>query len=100
MSLLKLRLSMLATLAILIGVSTLFFTIILTLIGSLDFIALLALVIAFNLLQWLIAPYLIEGLYRVKEADERAYGKLHAMLRRICERSRIEVPKLMVANIP
>jgi len=100
MSLLKLRLSMLATLAILIGISTLFFTIILTLIGYLDFIPLLALVIGFNLLQWLIAPYLIEALYRAKEADERTYGKLHAMLRRICERSRIAVPKLMIANIP
>lgn len=100
MSLLKLRLSMLATLAILIGVSTLFFTVILTLIGSLDFIALLALVLGWNLLQWLVAPYLIEALYRVKEADVGAYGKLHAMLKRICERSRIEVPKLMIANIP
>ena len=100
MSLLKLRLSMLATLAILIGISTLLFTIILTLIGSLNFIALLALVIGFNLLQWLIAPYLIEALYRAKEADERTYGKLHAMLRRICERSRMAVPKLMIANIP
>lgn len=100
MSLLKLRLSMLATLAILIGIATLFFTVILTLIGSLDFVTLLALVIGFNLLQWLIAPYLIEALYRAKEADVKAYGKLHAMLRRICERSRIEVPKLMVANIP
>jgi len=100
MSLLKLRLSMLATLAILIGISTLFFTVILTLIGSLNFIVLLTLVIGWNLLQWLIAPYLIEALYRAKEADERTYGKLHAMLRRICERSRIAVPKLMVANIP
>lgn len=100
MSLLKLRLSMLATLAILIGVSTLFFTIILTLIGSLNSITLLALVIAWNLLQWLIAPYFIEALYRVKEADEKKYGKLHDMLKRICERSRIEVPKLMIANIP
>jgi len=100
MSLLKLRLSMLATLAILIGISTLFFTVILTLIGSLNFIVLLTLVIGWNLLQWLIAPYLIEALYRAKEADERTYGKLYAMLRRICERSRIAVPKLMVANIP
>lgn len=100
MSLLKLRLSMLTTLAILIGVSTLFFTVILTLIGTLNFTTLLALVIVFNILQWLIAPYLIEALYRAKEADERTYGRLHAMLRLICERSKTEVPKLMVANIP
>lgn len=91
---------MLATLAILIGVSTLFFTVILTLIGSLNFITLLALVIVWNLLQWLIAPYFIDALYRVKEADEKKYGKLYDMLKRICERSRIEVPKLMIANIP
>jgi heat shock protein HtpX len=100
MSLLKLRLSMLATLVILIGISTLFFTVILTLLGSLDFIALIALVIGVNLLQWLIAPYLIEALYQTREADERTYGKLHAMLRRVCERSKIEAPKLMIANIP
>ena len=100
MSLLKLRLSMLATLAILIGISTLFFTVILTLIGSLNFIVLLALVIVWNLLQWLVAPYLIEAIYRVKEADQRTYGKLYAMLRRICDRSRMAMPKLMIANIP
>lgn len=100
LSLLKLRLSMLATLALLIGISTLFFTIILSLIGALGIIPLLTLVIGFNILQWLIAPYMIEALYRVKEADERSYGGLYTMLRRICERSKMTMPKLMIANIP
>ncbi len=100
LSLVKLRLSMFATLAILIGISTLFFTIILSLLGSLNVIPLLTLIIAFNILQWLIAPYMIEALYRAKEADERSYSRLYAMLKRICERSKIAMPKLMVANIP
>ncbi|MEM3890726.1 MAG: zinc metalloprotease HtpX [Nitrososphaerales archaeon] len=100
MSLVKLRLSMLATLAVLIGISTLFFTIILSLLGILDIIPLLMLIIGFNILQWLIAPYMIEALYRAKEADERSYSRLYAMLRRISERSKMVMPKLMIADIP
>ncbi|MEM3509918.1 MAG: zinc metalloprotease HtpX [Nitrososphaerales archaeon] len=100
MSLVKLRLSMLATLAVLIGISTLFFTIILSLLGILDIIPLLMLIIGFNILQWLIAPYMIEALYRAKEADERSYSRLYTMLRRISERSKMVMPKLMIADIP
>ncbi|MEM1995289.1 MAG: M48 family metalloprotease, partial [Nitrososphaerales archaeon] len=100
MSLVKLRLSMLATLAVLIGISTLFFTIILSLLGILDIIPLLMLIIGFNILQWLIAPYMIEALYRAKEADERSYSRLYTMLRRISERSKMAMPKLMIADIP
>ncbi|MEM4725615.1 MAG: zinc metalloprotease HtpX [Nitrososphaerales archaeon] len=100
MSLVKLRLSMLATLAVLIGISTLFFTIILSLLGILDIIPLLMLIIGFNILQWLIAPYMIEALYRAKEADERSYSRLYTMLRRISEKSKMAMPKLMIADIP
>ncbi|MEM3073572.1 MAG: zinc metalloprotease HtpX [Nitrososphaerales archaeon] len=100
MSLVKLRLSMLATLAVLIGISTLFFTIILSLLGILDIIPLLMLIIGFNILQWLIAPYMIEALYRAKEADERSYSRLYTMLRRISEKSKMVMPKLMIADIP
>ena len=69
MSFLKLRLSMIGTLGFIIAVSTLFFTVILNLIGAFDIVSLILMVLAFNVLQWLIAPYLIDTLYRVREAS-------------------------------
>jgi len=70
LGLLKLRLSMAGTLAIIIGVSTLFFTVILSLIGTFSLLNMAFFVVAFNILQWLIGPYLINAMYRVKALSE------------------------------
>ncbi|MFN3622017.1 MAG: zinc metalloprotease HtpX, partial [Nitrososphaerales archaeon] len=40
------------------------------------------------------------ALYRVKEVDEHSYSRLYTMLRRISERSKMAMPKLMIADIP
>lgn len=102
MGLLKLRLTILGTLGLLIGLSTLFFTILLTLSGNFSIFAMMIMVVAFNLIQWLIAPYLIGAMYRVKELPETSNPKLHAVVRRIAESTRIKPPKLMISslNIP
>jgi len=97
--LLKLRLTMLGTLTLLIGISTLFFAVLLDVMGAFSIITLAALVLAFNIFQWLVAPYFVDALYRTEEASERRYPRLHAMLRSICERSRIAAPKLMISNM-
>jgi len=99
MSLLKLRLSVLGTLALIIGLSTLFFTVILSLIGV-GLVAIAFFVIIFNVIQWLIAPYLIGFMYRVREAPQSDYPRQHEMVERISQKAGIKKPKLMIANIP
>ncbi|HEY4674282.1 MAG TPA: zinc metalloprotease HtpX [Nitrososphaerales archaeon] len=99
MGLIKLRFTIVATLAVLIGLSTLFFTVFLSLLGSFSIYSMLAMVIAFNLIQWLVAPYLIGAIYRVKELPESSNPKLHSYVRRIAESTRINVPKLMISSL-
>jgi heat shock protein HtpX len=99
MGLVKLRLTIVATLAVLIGLSTLFFTVLLSLLGGFNMYSMLTMVVGFNLLQWLIAPYLIGLIYRVKELPESSNPKLHAYVRRIAESTRIKMPKLMISSL-
>jgi heat shock protein HtpX len=102
MGLFKLRFTIVATLTVLIGLSTLFFTVLLSLLGSFNMYSMLTMVVGFNLLQWFIAPYLIGVMYRVKELPESSNPKLHAYVRRIAESTRIRMPRLMISslNIP
>jgi len=100
MSLLKLRLSIIGTLAFLITLSTLFFAIILSLIGTLNIILLISIVVAFNLIQWLIAPYIIDAMYRVKAISRNDNPKLYGMIEKLSQRAKIKMPKVMIARIP
>jgi len=99
MSLWKLRFSVVGTLAVIIGLSTLFFTVILTHIGF-DFISIGLFVVFFNLIQWLLAPYIIDFMYRVKEVSKTDNPGLHAAVERLSQKSGIKKPRVMVANIP
>jgi len=98
MSLLKLRLYMLGTLAALIGLTTLFFTVLLTLVGG-GMLLLPVFVVGFSLLQWLIAPYLIGAMYRVKEVSSSEEPGLHQMVERLSGASGIEKPKVMLSAL-
>ncbi|RLF09610.1 MAG: hypothetical protein DRJ98_07850 [Thermoprotei archaeon] len=106
MGLWKLRLSMLGTLSLLIGLSTLFFALILQMLGITNLTSapgiamLVVLVVFFNLLQWLMAPYMIDSMYRVREADRRSYAKIYNMVERLCRRMKLKMPKVMVADLP
>jgi len=100
MSIWQLRFSVLGTLAILIGLSTLFFTVILSLIGAFDIFTLALFVITINIIQWLLAPYIIDAIYRVKEVSKSENPKLHAIVERLSQKSGIKTPRVMVANIP
>jgi heat shock protein HtpX len=99
-SLFKLRASMIGTLAIIIGLSTLFFTVILSLTGAFDPTWLIVLVIGFNILQWLISPYLIGAIYRVRPVSPSENPELHATVERLSQKSGINAPQLMLARIP
>jgi len=100
MSLWKLRLSLIGTLGIIIGLSTLFFTVILSLTGIFDYLTLALFVVAFNLIQWLIAPYLIDAIYRVRQVSKTDEPKLVEMVENLSQKSGIETPKIMIAQIP
>jgi heat shock protein HtpX len=100
MSLWKLRLSMVGTLAIIIGLSTLFFTVILSLTGSFNLMTLGIFVVAFNIFQWLISPYIIDALYHVREIPEHENPKLHETVENLSRKSGIKKPRLMLAQIP
>jgi len=90
---------MLGTLAIIIGLSTLFFTAVLWWIGV-DLVLMPIFVIVFNIIQWLIAPYLIDAMYRVREVSQSEKPKLHEMVERLSRKSGMKKPRVMVANMP
>ena len=100
MGLWKLRLSMIGTLAFIIGLSTLFFTVILSLVGAFDFITLGIFVVFFNIFQWLIGPYLIDAMYHVKEVPRKDNPALYERVEGIAKRSGIKTPRIMLARIP
>ncbi len=97
----KLRISMAGTLAIIFGLSTLVFAVILTVAGiGFTLIDIGILVVVLNVGQWLLAPYLIGWIYKVKELKQDEKPELHQIVNDISKKSGISVPKLMLANIP
>jgi len=95
----QLRFSILGTLALIIGLSTLFLTVILTWL-QFDLLVIGIFVVVFNIAQWLFAPYLIDAMYRVKEAKPSEHPELHSMVERLSQKSGIKKPRVMIANIP
>jgi heat shock protein HtpX len=91
---------MAGTLAVIFGLSTLVFTVILSLAGVFDLLTLGIIVVAFNILQWLISPYLVGAIYRVRELSANENPQLHQMVENLSEKSKISKPKLMLAQIP
>lgn len=99
MGLWQLRLSVLGTLAVIIGLSTLFFTVLLSLVGV-DLIFMPLFVIIFSIIQWLIAPYLIGMMYHVREVSKSEQPKLHEIVEKLSQKSGVEKPRVMLAQIP
>ncbi|MEM3463761.1 MAG: zinc metalloprotease HtpX [Candidatus Bathyarchaeia archaeon] len=96
----KLRMAMVGTLAFIIGLSTLVFTLILSFFGALDIITLGVLVVAFNVGQWLISPYIIDALYHTREIPENENPRLHEIVESLSRKSGMKKPRLMLAQIP
>ena len=53
-----------------------------------------------NIVQWLIAPYLIGAIYKVRAIEQNEKPGLHQMVENISRKSGISAPKLMLAQIP
>ena len=99
MNLNKLRLSMAGTAAIIIGASSLGLALIMSSLGTLNLTSLILLAAGFNLLQWLLAPYLINLTYRVKPLSPDENPGLHNSLEELSRRSGIKTPRLMVSSL-
>jgi heat shock protein HtpX len=91
---------MLGTLTLVIGATTLFLAIVLTYIGAFDVLTMLVLVVGLSLVQWLIAPYLVNMMYRVKEVPQGQMNEVRGMLERIAQKAGLKVPKLMLSPLP
>ena len=100
MSAARLRFSMLTTLTVIIGLSTLFFTAVLFFLDALNFLSLAIFVVGFNLIQWLVAPYIVDAMYRVREVSRLERPELYEMVEQVSQKSRIATPRIMMANLP
>jgi heat shock protein HtpX len=100
MNLWKLRLSMVATLALIFGLSTGVLALILTLVGTFDIFTIVAIVVVFNIVQWLFAPHMVGAIYRVREMKANENPHLHEIVSDLSRKSNISTPKLMLAQIP
>jgi heat shock protein HtpX len=97
----KLRVSMAGTLAIIFGLSTLIFAVILSVAGiGFDLVTIGLLVVVLNVAQWLLAPYLIGLIYKVRELKQDEKPELHQIVNDLSRKSGIAIPKLMIAQIP
>lgn len=91
---------MAGTLTIIIALSTLVFTAVLFLVGLFDIVTLGILVVCFNVVQWLISPYIIGALYRTRELKQDENPKLYQTVQNLSQKSGIKAPKLFIAQIP
>lgn len=101
MNLWKLRFSMAGTLALIIGLSTLIFAIVLTLSGiGFSLITIGIFIVILNIGQWLLSPYLVGAIYKVKEMPSNENPELHRLIEDLSFKSKIAKPKLMLSQIP
>jgi len=91
---------MIGTLAVIFGLSTLFFTVALWFFDALNLFTLVGFVVTFNILQWLMSPYLVDLLYRVREVSPSEKTGLYNLVEKLAQKSQIAMPRVMIADIP
>ena len=106
MRLLKLQLTILGTMGLLIGLSTLIFSIILVMLGGTYNIWLIVgLVGIFHIIQWIYGPKMVEKMYKVRELKKtdkirNVDGQwIYDTVDRICKSTNMQVPKIMYSDI-
>lgn len=65
---------------------------------TINMILLMAVGIA--VVQWLVAPYIIDSIYNVKPADPSKYGWLVSIVSELAERSKVKKPRVGIAYVP
>jgi heat shock protein HtpX len=91
---------MVVTLAAIFGLTTLVFSAVLLYVGYFDLISVGILVVILNVAQWLLSPYLVGWIYKVKEMSPTENPKVHQMVSDLSMKSGISTPKLMLSQIP
>jgi heat shock protein HtpX len=92
---------MAATLAVIFGLTTLVFAVILTWAGiGLSLYTIGIFVVVLNIAQWLLSPYLVGWIYKVKEMPQNENLQIHKMLSDLSQKSGVSKPKLMLSQIP
>ncbi len=91
---------MAATLAVIFGLTTLVFAVILTWAGiGLSLITIGVFVVILNIAEWLLSPYLLGDIYKVKEMKDKENPQLHKVVAELSKKSGISKPKLMLSQI-
>ncbi|MGC8975889.1 MAG: zinc metalloprotease HtpX, partial [Thermoprotei archaeon] len=104
-SLVKLRLSMIGSVALVIGITTLILSAILSLFSyGVDAVTILTFslifVIGVHVLQWLISPWIIEALYRVKPVSKTEDSWIAEIVERVARASGLKkTPKAMISYV-
>ena len=96
----KLRFSMVATLAAIFGLTTLVFSAVLLYVGYFSIVTVGVLVVFLNVAQWLLSPYLVGAIYKVKALKDGDNPKLQQMVSDLSKKSGIKTPQLMLSQIP
>ncbi|MDG7046495.1 MAG: M48 family metalloprotease [Nitrososphaerota archaeon] len=97
-SMVKFRLSMLISLALIIGATTLILLIVLTLMGVESILLLGLLVVGINVLEWLFAPKLIDRMYKTRELGPGDPVEIKEIVAKIASKANISQPKLVIAE--
>jgi len=91
---------MLATMTIIIGLSTLVLTAIMLYFGVFNIIVVGILVVVINVLQWLFAPYLLGAVYRIRKISSTENPQLNQIVNNLSQKCHIKAPQLMLAQVP
>jgi heat shock protein HtpX len=92
---------MAATLAAIFGLTTLVFAVVLTWAGvGFSLLTIGLFVIGLNVAQWMLSPYLVGWIYKVKEMPQNENLQVHQMVSELSRKSGISTPKLMLSQIP
>ena len=91
----SLKLNMYGTLALLIGMATLIFVVVVTPFWGV--IPALILALVFNVLMWISSPKIIESAYSLRKIERNEMPWLHEIVDRLSLRSGIKRPELMLA---
>jgi len=101
-SLLKLRLSMIGVWAAVTATASLVLMAVLMALGMPFFgiYGIVGFVVVFHIFQWLIGPYIVNAVYRVRELRRNEYPWLHEIVERLSRESGLDkTPRVMLAEI-
>ncbi len=95
----RLRMSMMGSLALVIGLTTLGALIILTSFTQMSFSTILPLMLIFFVAQWYFGPKMVEKSMKVKPASKEEYPDLHNTVEQICRKTGMDKPEVMISGI-